>query len=81
MEPEKVNRTRGVGVIDAPVDFVANVILFAFREWDSTMCGFKTLTEERDEATGATIELSWSRYNFGTPSTCQHGMLNRPCLA
>ncbi|KAK9830896.1 hypothetical protein WJX81_002723 [Elliptochloris bilobata] len=65
--PEKLNKTRGVGVIAAPPQLVADVITHDYEKWDDNIRGFKTLSEEHDEESGAVAETSWSRYSLGVP--------------
>ena len=63
--PEKLNKTRGIGIIAAPPQLVADVITYDYERWDDNMRGFKTLSEERDVESGAVAEISWSRYSLG----------------
>ena len=65
--PAKLNKTRGIGAIAAPPQFVADVISYDYEKWDENIKGFKTLTEEHDDESGAVAETSWSRYSLGTP--------------
>lgn len=60
--PEKLNKTRGIGIIDAPPDLVAAVVADEYEAWDDSMKDLKTLTSERDPQTGALVEICWSRY-------------------
>lgn len=60
--PEKMNKTRGIGIIAAPPELVAGVVADEYEAWDDTMKDLKTLTSERDPATGALVEICWSRY-------------------
>lgn len=68
--PEKLNKTRGIGIIAAPPQLVADVITYDYEQWDDNMRGFKTLSEERDAESGAIAETSWSRYGLGSRSLC-----------
>ena len=60
--PRELNKTRGIGIIEAPPDFVAGVIADDYESWDSTIKELKILQSERDAATGALVEVIWSRY-------------------
>lgn len=60
--PKELNKTRGIGIIEAPPDFVASVISNDYESWDSTIKELKILQSERDSATGALAEIIWSRY-------------------
>ena len=60
--PKELNKTRGIGNIEAPPDFVASVIADDYETWDSTIKELKILKSERDTATGALVEVIWSRY-------------------
>ena len=60
--PNELNKTRGIGIIEAPPDFVASVIADDYESWDSTIKDLKILKSERDPATGALVEIIWSRY-------------------
>ncbi len=60
--PTELNKTRGIGIIEAPPDFVAGVIADDYESWDSTIKELKILKSERDPATGALVEIIWSRY-------------------
>ena len=62
--PEKLNRTRGIGVVKAPPDFVASVIADDYESWDDTIKELKLLKSERDPVTGALVEIIWTRYCF-----------------
>ncbi|KAK9917989.1 hypothetical protein WJX75_000296 [Coccomyxa subellipsoidea] len=65
--PEKMNKTRGIGIIAAPPELVAGVVADEYEAWDDTMKDLKTLTSERDPATGALVEICWSRYCLQVP--------------
>ena len=60
--PRELNKTRGIGVIEAPPEFVASVIADDYESWDSTIKELKILKSERDPATDALVEVIWSRY-------------------
>jgi hypothetical protein len=60
--PEKLNKTRGIGVIKAPPDLVATIVADEYEAWDDSIKDLKTLTSERDPETGALVEIIWSRY-------------------
>ena len=68
--PKKLNKTRGIGIIAAPPQLVADVITYDYEQWDDNMRGFKTLSEERDAESGAIAETSWSRYGLGARTLC-----------
>lgn len=60
--PEKLNKTRGIGIIAAPPELVAAVVADDYEAWDDSIKDLKTLTSERDPGTGALVEICWSRY-------------------
>ena len=60
--PEKLNKTRGIGSIAAPPELVAAVVADEYEAWDDSIKDLKTLTSERDPATGALVEICWTRY-------------------
>ena len=60
--PEKLNKTRGIGVINAPPELVAGVITDEYEAWDSTIRELRVLSTERDPASGALVDVCWSRY-------------------
>ena len=60
--PEKLNKTRGIGIIKAPTDFVASVIADDYEAWDDTIKELRVLKSERDPDTGALVEIIWTRY-------------------
>jgi hypothetical protein len=66
--PEKLNKTRGIGIIAAAPDLVADVITHDYEKWDDNIRGFRTLSEEHDAESGAVAETSWSRYGLGAPA-------------
>ncbi len=66
--PEKLNKTRGIGIIAAAPDLVADVITHDYEKWDDNIRGFRTLSEENDAESGAVAETSWSRYGLGAPA-------------
>ena len=60
--PEKLNKTRGIGIIKAPTDFVVSVIADDYEAWDDTIKELRVLNSERDPDTGALVEIIWTRY-------------------
>lgn len=62
--PEKLNMTRGIGIIKAPPDFVASVVADDYESWDDTIKELRILKSERDPVTGALVEVIWTRYCF-----------------
>ena len=72
--PEKLNKTRGIGIIKAPTDFVASVIADDYEAWDDTIKELRVLKSERDPDTGALVEIIWTRYCLRKcfPTTCVH---------
>ena len=64
--PAKLNKTRGIGRIGAPPDLVAKVVADEYEAWDDSLRELRTLTSERDPATGALVEICWSRYSLRT---------------
>ena len=70
--PEKLNKTRGIGVIKAPTDFVASVIADDYEAWDDTIKELRVLKSERDVDTGALVEIIWTRYCLREYSTVSY---------
>ena len=62
--PERLNKTRGVGVIAAPSELVAKVVADDYEVWDDSLKELRTLTSERDPDNGALVEICWSRYSL-----------------
>lgn len=60
--PEKLNKTRGIGVINSPPELVAGVIADEYEAWDSTIRELRVLSTERDPDSGALVDVCWSRY-------------------
>lgn len=60
--PEKLNKTRGIGIIKAHADFVASVIADDYETWDDTIKELRVLKSGRDPVTGALVEIIWTRY-------------------
>lgn len=71
--PEKLNKTRGIGNIQAPPDLVAEVVADEYEAWDDNIKDLKTLTSERDPDTGTLVEIIWSRYCL---RDCPHQQLS-----
>lgn len=60
--PEKLNKTRGIGIIKAHADFVAGVVADDYEAWDDTIKELRILKSERDPDTDALVEVIWTRY-------------------
>ncbi len=60
--PEKLNKTRGIGVITAPPELVATVVADEYEAWDDSIKDLKTLTSQHDPVSGALVEICWTRY-------------------
>ncbi len=60
--PEKLNKTRGIGIIKAHPDVVVSVIADDYETWDDTIKELRVLKSERDPVTGALVEIIWTRY-------------------
>lgn len=75
--PEKLNKTRGIGVITAPPEIVATVVADEYEAWDDSIKDLKTLTSEHDPETGALVEICWSRYCLQVPMLKDRDFLYR----